>query len=74
MRVWVWVWVWVWVRTKQTTRAQPRENYAIERTDTRTCTHRLDEATSGVMVFARSPEVQASLYDQFRQRTVMGAW
>lgn len=43
--------------------------YGHDRID-RMITHRLDEATSGVLVFARTPEAQKSMYDQFRSRTV----
>eukprot|EP00613_Pedinella_sp_CCMP2098_P073953 CAMPEP_0171922404 /NCGR_PEP_ID=MMETSP0993-20121228/21068_1 /TAXON_ID=483369 /ORGANISM="non described non described, Strain CCMP2098" /LENGTH=353 /DNA_ID=CAMNT_0012560049 /DNA_START=277 /DNA_END=1342 /DNA_ORIENTATION=+ len=33
-----------------------------------TIVHRLDESTSGVLVFAKTPEVQKALYAQFRER------
>ena len=39
----------------------------IDRVD-RTVVHRLDEPTSGVLVFAMNPDAQSSLHNQFRDR------
>ena len=43
--------------------------FGIDRVD-QMIVHRLDEATSGVLVLARTPDAQKRLHDQFRRHTI----